>query len=242
MKPRLDAAALVFASLFPLAMAYLYFVALAGDAARSSSLLVAAYSVGKVIQFPFPLVYVFLSARSELGWPRLHLRGLAQGLVFALLVGVVILGLYLAWLKHSAYLGDAPEKVLARIRDFNAASPVRFFLLGFFICVIHSGLEEYYWRWFVFGWMRKYLPLGWAIALSSMGFMLHHIVVLGVFFPHAFWTLAMPFSLCVAVGGAVWAWLYHRSGELLGPWVSHALVDLAIMLVGYDMVRGSLTP
>jgi membrane protease YdiL (CAAX protease family) len=48
--------------------------------------------------------------------------------------------------------------------------------------------------------------------------------------------MAVPMSLCVALGGVFWAWLYHRSGSLLGPWLSHALVDLAVMAIGYAML------
>lgn len=42
-------------------------------------------------------------------------------------------------------------------------------------------------------------------------------------------------TLAVAVGGAFWAWLYHRSGSLLGPWISHMLVDAAIFGVSYQL-------
>jgi len=41
------------------------------------------------------------------------------------------------------------------------------------------------------------------------------------------------------VGGTVWAWAYHRSGSLVGPWLSHAAIDAAIFLVGYDMVSSA---
>jgi membrane protease YdiL (CAAX protease family) len=44
-------------------------------------------------------------------------------------------------------------------------------------------------------------------------------------------------SLSVAVGGAVWALLYYRTDNILGPWVSHLLVDAAIFVVGFDIVR-----
>ena len=34
--------------------------------------------------------------------------------------------------------------------------------------------------------------------------------------------------------------LYDRSKSLYGPWLSHALVDAAIFVVGYQMVKGHL--
>ena len=30
--------------------------------------------------------------------------------------------------------------------------------------------------------------------------------------------------------GAAWAWIYHRSGSLLGPWLSHLLIDAGIFV------------
>ena len=62
------------------------------------------------------------------------------------------------------------------------------------------------------------------------------MIVLGIYFE---WQLLPTsfFSLAVAVGGAMWAWLYHRSGSIFGPWMGHLLVDAGIFLVGYDLVR-----
>jgi membrane protease YdiL (CAAX protease family) len=48
------------------------------------------------------------------------------------------------------------------------------------------------------------------------------------------------FSLAVAVGGAVWAWLYDFSRSLIGPWLSHMLVDIGIFVIGYDLARDIL--
>jgi membrane protease YdiL (CAAX protease family) len=98
-------------------------------------------------------------------------------------------------------------RIRAKIEEFNSASPIRYVGLAGFLAVVHSLLEEYYWRWFVFGRLRKILSLPAAIALSSLAFMAHHVVVLGRFFPNDFWTAAVPFSLCIAVGGGFWAWL-----------------------------------
>ena len=65
--------------------------------------------------------------------------------------------------------------------------------------------------------------------------MAHHVIVLGVWFPDHVWAGVVPFSLCVAGGGAVWAWLYERTGSVYGPWISHMIVDAAMFVVGYDL-------
>ena len=108
-----------------------------------------------------------------------------------------------------------------------------------FYSLIHSLLEEYYWRWFVYGRARHYLGIARANLLSSLAFMAHHVVVINSFLPgEYFWSVTIPLSLCVAVGGVIWSVLYQRSGSLYGAWLSHALVDLAIMICGYDLYFG----
>jgi membrane protease YdiL (CAAX protease family) len=72
--------------------------------------------------------------------------------------------------------------------------------------------------------------------LSALAFAGHHVFVLNEYLPGRFWSATVPFSLGIAAGGLVWAWLYHRSGSLLGPWLSHFLVDLGIMVAGYRML------
>jgi len=40
----------------------------------------------------------------------------------------------------------------------------------------------------------------------------------------------------VAVGGGVWAWLYGRSGNFVAVWVSHAIIDMGLFIIGYDLI------
>ena len=100
-------------------------------------------------------------------------------------------------------------------------------IMAVFYSAIHSFLEEYYWRWFVFGQLRTWCSPISAAVLSSLAFMPHHVIVLGLYFG-AGSASSILFSLGVAVGGGVWCWIYHRSNSLWGPWLSHAMADAAI--------------
>jgi uncharacterized protein len=71
--------------------------------------------------------------------------------------------------------------------------------------------------------------------LSSVGFLAFHVIDLAKLFPGKLWTVAVPLGLCVGVGGAVWCWLYQRSGTIVSPWISHLLVNLAMFAIGYDL-------
>ena len=237
---RRDTLALGFALFFPLVMAWLYFVVLADNGSAADPMFQFAFGTGKFVQFLFPALYVWWFDRERLApaWPSS--RGMAMGIGFAVLVGAGMFAIYFGWLKHSSLLGDAPTRILAKVQQFGMATRQGYLTLALFISVAHSLFEEYYWRWFLFGWLKRHLPVAAAIILSALGFTLHHIVILGVYFPDSFWLLAVPFSVCVGVGGAVWAWIYHRSGSLYAPWVSHALIDAAILIVGFDMLAAHL--
>jgi membrane protease YdiL (CAAX protease family) len=235
-------AALAFAMLFPAAMTWIYFVALGhcgGDPGPAQSI---AYAVGKVIQFGFPLLFVAATRPARFGLPALNRKGWGVAIGFALLTAAAMALLYFVWLKQSSWLGETPLRVREKVEGFGVGSLPAFMALAFFLSAVHSLLEEYYWRWFVFHEIRDRATLATAIALSALGFMLHHVVVLGVYFPDRFWTLAVPFSIGVAVGGAVWAWIYDRCGSLLPSWISHALVDAAIMTIGWDLIRMAASP
>lgn len=225
--------AIAFAATFPLALTWVYFVQLGG--AGGPSWLAAGYAVGKLIQFPFPLAYALLFDRASLRGLRLANRGLGWGIAFALAVDVAFAALYFGVLRDGPLLAETGPQILEKLRQFRADAPLPYFAFGAFVCLLHSGLEEYYWRWFVFGRMTRVVDWRWAAALSGVAFMAHHVVILGVYFPGRFWTMAAPLALCVAVGGVVWAWLFRRSDSLLAPWLSHALIDAGIFLVGYDL-------
>jgi membrane protease YdiL (CAAX protease family) len=161
-------------------------------------------------------------------------------LAFGVLVVAAMVGLYFVWLKPAGHLAELAETVHEKVTDLGLSSLWKYVAVGVFYSLLHSFLEEYYWRWFVFAQLRHKLSLGWALGICSVGFMAHHVILLVTFFG---WTspLAYLFSAGVAIGGLVWAWLYERSGSLIGPWLSHMLVDAGIFLIGYDLVRQYLS-
>ena len=142
--------------------------------------------------------------------------------------------------KRNPAFAGASQAIREKIVGLGIGGLWMYAAVGVFYALCHSALEEYYWRWFVFGQLRSRLRLVSAVAISSLAFMAHHVILLATYFGWSSpWTYA--FSLSVAAGGAVWAWLYERSGSLVGPWLSHLVVDAAIFLVGYDLARDVLT-
>ena len=233
----LDRIAVAFAIFFPALVTWVYFIALAGSEPAVQQV---AYGLGKTIQFAFPVCWVVLAQRRRLSPYGLRAAGLLEGAAFGLAVFAAAMLVYHLGLKPAGYLAAASETVREKIAAFHVDSPWSYAVMGVFYSVVHAFLEEYYWRWFVFGELKRWLAVPAAVAVSAAGFTLHHVLVLGFYFgwlSPATWL----FSLAVTVGGAFWAWLYHRSGSLYGPWLSHLLIDAAIFAVGYDLVKGWLT-
>lgn len=229
---RLDAAAVAFAAVLPTAVTAIYFLALSN---HPTGLQQAAWVLGKVGQFIFPAVWVLAVQRSRVGMgPGWH-RGLGVGVASGAVVLVGILAAYHLWLGPAGVFEVPAVAMRAKLIELGLDSPARYIAFATFLSLAHSLLEEYYYRWFLFGQMRRLLPLGSAIALSSLAFTAHHVLVLAVFFG---WTSPLTWLgvAGVGVGGAFWAWLYQRTGSLLGPWVSHLLADVAIMAIGYELV------
>lgn len=225
--------AIIFALVFPTLLTYVYFVHLAD---RSSGMQQSVYSVGKILQFVFPLAWVYCCHRRRFAQRSDSRAGLIEGVAFGAIVAGAMLAIYALVLRPQGFFEGPDEAVWDKVQGMGLDTTWKFAAAAIFYSLIHSLLEEYYWRWFVFGELRSLVRVGAAIAISSLGFMAHHVIVLGTYLG---WQSPATylFSLAIAIGGAVWAWMYHRSGTLYAAWVGHLLVDAAIFAIGYDLIR-----
>ena len=244
---KLEPFVLAFAIVLPTIVTWIYFVSLKDSPASVQQ---SAYGVGKTIQFALPAVWMLLYCRKHfaglLPWGETEFKGvedqprrssLAIAVGFGLFVAVsVFVGFYFI-VTPVGLAEPLIAKVNEKVTGMSLDSPLKFVLLGVFYALVHSFMEEYYWRWFVFRRLLDHTKFWTALILSSVGFMAHHVILMATFLG---WDspLAYLISATVAIGGMVWAWLYHRSGNLAGPWISHMIVDAAIFALGYVLVFG----
>ena len=222
-------AALVFVMLVPTVSTLLYFVVFSGRGGMQS-----LYFGSKVVQFAFPLVWVVALQRRKVRPTRPEWRSIVWGFTIGVLIVSAGLAAYFGYFKTVLIQHGAAERIGAKIDEMGLTDPEIYLAFAVFLSVPHSLLEEYYWRWFAFGQLRRVVPVGGAIVLSSLAFMSHHVIVIDQFMEGP--VMVAFFSFCVAFGGGVWAWLYQRQGSLYGLWISHLLVDCGIMFIGYDLV------
>ena len=249
---RAERVMLAIALTLPTLVTWLYFVALAE---RPTAVQQGAYGVGKVVQFALPVLWVGCLAglcsrsqsqgsrsqpqpKSQIAPGRRDLQSVGLGLAFGIAVMGAMAGLYYFCLKPAGLFDGPMLEVQAKVASFGIRSAAGYVALAMFYSLAHSLLEEYYWRWFVFGHCCRSLRPTTAVLLSGVGFAAHHVLVLGAYFGYGS-PLTWLFSAGIVIGGVFWAWLYRRSGSLIGPWLSHALVDAAIFVIGWDLVRFS---
>lgn len=257
--------ALAIAVLLPTLVTLIYFVLLKEQPAAIQRL---AYSIGKGIQFAFPVVWVWLICGQPIGglFPlrreaigirgepnHLETNGVGAdtpsviraaerwlspvGVGFGVLVGVAVFVGFYGVLTPLGLSESLVLQVNEKVARMSLDSPAKFAMLGIFYALVHSYLEEYYWRWFVYRRLLGHVSSAAAVAISSLGFMAHHVILMATFLG---WDSPLTYVISgsVAIGGAFWAWLYQRSGRLLWPWISHMIVDAAIFALGYLLVFG----
>lgn len=220
---------LVPALVIPFIASFFYFVLFPGTAFGNGF-----YKGVKVFLLVWPIVATILILKVKMidrSHEKRHLASMMPAVGFGLLV-VGLLFFLLEATPLGLILDDNRDRIAGRIRDLGVADHFLWFAL--FISFFHAALEEFYWRWFVFGLAQKVMRLPLAYLVASAAFASHHVVVLSQFFPIA-WALVL--GACVGIGGAMWCWLSYRYNSLYGAWVSHMVIDLGLMWVGWEVLQ-----
>ena len=212
----------------PLLGSLIYFVAYAGERwARVAYVLVKVYTV------LWPVLATRLLIHERLPRPELSARRHRRAVLPGLVVGSALTAAGLALMASP--LGELimahSEQVRLKVGQLGVMEHYLAFALV--LSFVHSGIEEIYWRWFVFGTLRRLLSIRVAAVLASLAFASHHVVILGQYFPLP-WAIVL--GLTVALGGYMWCLMYQRQRTLMGAWMSHILLDLLFFWIGHQML------
>ena len=217
------------ALVLPLIASFFYFVIFPGTAFGNSF-----YSAIKVFLLVWPFAATLLILRESLRRERPTGPGRWRSLLVGAGFGIAVALLMLALEEFSpmgAILEQNGERIRERVDGLGMLD--HFILAALAISIVHAALEEFYWRWFVYGNLRHLVSQPWAHLIAGVGFMSHHVVITSQFFPFGF---ALFLGFCVGIGGAFWSWHYQRYHTLWGPWFSHMIVDFAIFYLGYQLI------
>ncbi|MEM6521186.1 MAG: type II CAAX endopeptidase family protein [Cyanobacteria bacterium P01_C01_bin.70] len=151
---------------------------------------------------------------------------LGLGMFGAIYGGYVLLGQ--RWLD--------PALVQARADAVGLLNPWLFLAFAVYFTFGNALVEEYIWRWFVYRQCEVLVPGLTAVMLAAACFTLHHIVALRGF--TGSWSVTIIGSVGVFIAGLVWSACYLIYRSLWACYLSHLLADLAIAIVGWQLLFG----
>jgi len=189
----------------------------------------SVFFFSKIWILVLPVFWRFFVDKEKLSL-SVHGKG---GFGVAGLLGVVIsFAMFVLYFGLGKYLIE-PEMV----KDMAVSvglDDVRTYLIGaVYWILVNSVLEEYVWRWFVVEKCKVLFPEKAAIVLSAFFFTIHHVVAMQIFFSGV---LVLIASVGVFVGGVIWSWCYNRYESIWPGYLCHAIVDVAIFVIGYMLI------
>ena len=151
------------------------------------------------------------------------------------------LGIVMAVVIMLAYvlLGDtlvSDDDLIEILDPFGLTTPWKLMLAILFWVFINSVLEEFVFRWFITSKIEQLVSGKWLPILLSAGvFTLHHTIALAFFIDPLGNFLA---SLGVFIGGVIFSWIYIEYRSIWVAWVAHAIADVAVFAIAWQMVVG----
>jgi len=191
----------------------------------------AIYMACKIWMFALPAVWWLWVDRQPLRWSPPRRGGFAVAGALGLLISAIIIGAYL-WM--GGHFIDA-----AHVRQVAAGNgldrPAAFFAISAYLIFINALLEEYVYRWFIFRKFERFMASRVAIFASAAAFTIHHVIVLKA---QMGWPVTILGSAGVFIGGAIWSWLYLRYQSIWPAYLCHAIIDVAVLTVGWWIIFG----
>jgi len=192
----------------------------------------AFWIAGKVVLYGLPVAWLLLVERRRPSLSPARKGGLGTGALLGLAISVLIVAVWL--LLGTEWIDRARIRDVAATNGFDTL-PV-YLAFSAWIVLGNSLLEEYSFRWFIFTRCRALVPSPVAVVLSAAIFTAHHILLLvgyGIAAP----VVALG-SAGVFLGGLTWSWCYHRYESIWPGYLSHAVVDVAILAIGWRLIAG----
>ena len=188
------------------------------------------FVICKLWIFIIPTVWFFYVEKNIFSRELPSRKGLEMGTATGLFMSIIII---LTWIVFEDSINL--EEMIDTLNS-KGLSNVNLYLMGMIYWIfINSLLEEYVFRWFIT--TKASVLFGndsYAIFFSALMFTLHHSLALH-FFGFIWWqTIIASFGLLSAA--AIWSWLYLQYRSIWVCWLSHAICDVVVFSIGYQIL------
>lgn len=185
------------------------------------------YTAVKLLLIAWPILY-FVQYKDK----QIQTIKRKKSIIIGALSGIFVIGIiYIFYILFLDYIQIFSPLILQKASDLNIIN--HYILFALFLSIIHSLIEEYYWRMFIFGGLTKITTLPLAYIISGIAFSAHHFLIISQFASTAPTIIATG---VIAGAGMYWAWLYRTTHSIFGSWISHICADLIIMYIGYMLI------
>jgi uncharacterized protein len=98
-----------------------------------------------------------------------------------------------------------------------------FFLFCFLFSILNATLEEVIWRGILLSNLERYVSVGYALFITSIGFGLLHLII------------GIPFfiSLCFSLGGLFYGIVVIKTNSIFPSIIFHFVINIGMVLSGY---------
>lgn len=178
----------------------------------------------------FPLIYNRFIKKSDLvseaSLRYANKKDIKLGVVFGIISFGIIFAAYFIF-KGAIDLNDIVNDL--KEKNITAAN---FVLIGIYITIGNSFLEEFFFRGFIFLNLYNMGNRKLAYVYSSLLFGLYHIAIFKTWFSIGIILICL---LGLVTIGLIFDWLDTRSNNFINSWLVHIFADSAIILIGLRM-------
>lgn len=192
----------------------------------------AIFIAGKIWIALLPVIWLVWVDRGRLSWSPPRKGGFAMGAGLGTAIAGIVFGTYFA-AKAAGLIDD--DQVAEQAAKTGLNSLGLYILGAVYWITLNSLMEEYVWRWFVFRKFEILVGGKLAVVAAALGFTAHHVIALAAQFG---WLATVLGAFGVFVGGTTWSWLYLRYRSVWPCYVSHAIVDVSVFVIGYWLIFG----
>lgn len=190
-------------------------------------------TLSKIILFiALPIIYIKYIKKSnvteELKLKQLDKNRLKLGFVFGITSFLIVIAAYLIFIGFINL-----EDIINDLKQKNI-TPANFILIGLYITLGNSFLEEFFFRGFIFLNLYNRKKEKFAYVYSSLIFGLYHIGIFKAWFNIGIILLCLLGLISV---GFVFNWLNTKSNNFINSWLVHIFADSAIILIGLRMFK-----
>ncbi len=192
------------------------------------------YLIKTMVKLPIFLLAPFVYSLFSKDFKPLKLlkpsaKGIKSGLFLGIFIYVSVVACYLianSFVDLST-IRTSLENNLGINRD-------NFILVGLYVCIVNSFLEEWFFRGFIFLQLKQSSRV-FAYIASSASFAVYHIAIMDGMFNIALFLIVL---LGLFIGGTIFNYLNEKNNNIYASWLCHSFANIAMNTVGFLLFFG----